>query len=507
MKNPWKAIKAKLRTTHRTEQPTNQEQAEIDPSSKGLAQVAPSPWRADTSLNLSAPENNSTCASLSGLSGLRKLKGDHILEVNNHQGTVPRRRGIGSDDSIPSNVAVVEAGESDSDSGFIGIVQNQTQNPPIGVHIQNASVPFAGAQGAPIQHVLAQNLPAQVLPLQVSPAWNTPVQVPANQIGRKVGLAKFAINAPAFTPAHPHGTPGLPLVFPPVNPIRQSMLLDLQRAQQNIPVNPANLLLSTSPVMIIPSLGPSPKQTASASPNIPGMPPTPLKLRGRIPEAAGPGSNILVDQPLHPRSPRPRAQHDSNPVPTADGTQKHFGIISNLRVAKNQLQPRAVKKSQNERKSKEETPWEKVDSGADHARDHVSASSEPVSKYPEPIYVGGQKYYVGGYLGGGGTAKVYSVVNRMSMKIYALKVIKRKDLEFDDLFLIKGELTVMRAISEIKHLHWSHKNGALVFVNHLVESWYDKDCIYFVMVCSTGLFTNLVIDLFDFTAALRGFSS
>ena len=121
--------------------------------------------------------------------------------------------------------------------------------------------------------------------------------------------------------------------------------------------------------------------------------------------------------------------------------------------------------------------------------DRNSSSSED----PRPIFVGEQKYYVGRHLGGGGMGRVYSVVSGVTMSLSALKVTKRKNLDWDCFSTVKSEWAILKAISEAKFVYPKRVEG-LQFVHHLMESWYDKDHIYFVMVCSTGFFTNLVID-------------
>ena len=109
------------------------------------------------------------------------------------------------------------------------------------------------------------------------------------------------------------------------------------------------------------------------------------------------------------------------------------------------------------------------------------------------IYVGEMEYYIGKYLGGGGMGKVYSVVSKRSMSLAALKVIKRKDLFSEDISFVRGEWAVLKAISEAKFFH-TKQSDTLQFVHHLLESWYDGNNIYFVMVCSVGFVTTLTID-------------
>jgi hypothetical protein len=430
-----------------------------------MVQAAPSPRKEDSSVHLSAPEDNPTCTSLPGLSDLCKLEDNHAHGVNNCQETAIQRPGADLKGSVGSGVLVSGEAENCSDRDSIEVVPSQTQDATYNTHVQRTPDPFADAQDTPIQPMLAQ----------ITPAPNTPAQLPpVNQILRE------AIHPPVFTPVHPNGTPaqppGLPALFPPVTPGRQPLLLDPRDAQRKLPINPANLFASPNPFMVIPALSPPSKQT---TPNTPTVPPL---VHGRMSEAIGLAPDILRDQPLLPRSPRPRVQPNLDPVATAKGKEKPLGVIGDRRVLNHQLQPQAAEKPQNE-------PDAKVESAVG-ARDQVGAPSEPPDTYPEPIYV--RKYFVGRYLGGGATGKVYSVLNKKSMTLHALKVIERGDFRFDDVSMVKQELNIMRAISEAKFFG-SRNNGALLFVNHLVESWYDKDCIYFVMVRLAALVTNLVM--------------
>jgi len=109
------------------------------------------------------------------------------------------------------------------------------------------------------------------------------------------------------------------------------------------------------------------------------------------------------------------------------------------------------------------------------------------------IYVGEMKYFVGRYLGGGGMGKVYSVVSKESMNLNALKVIRRKYLISGDFATVRDEWSVLKAISEAKFFHARRPNG-LQFVQNLLESWFDKENIYFVMVRSVGFVMSLAAD-------------
>ena len=453
----WRSIKAKLKSTFPSKRltkvvPSLQEQATPDSLPKESVQVAPEPREEDTSTHSSAPADNT---SLSGLSGLYKLGDNPAYGLDNHHEATPRRQRTRSNGSIESNAAVFGFSEGDS----IQTVENQAQNPPV-----------------------------QAVPVQIMP--DARVQPPS--VNKMRGKAKPTISTQTFTPTHPNGSPnqspGVALGLPPVTPGSRPMPLDPQNVQQKVPVYFADPLLSPSPAMVIPALGgsPPPKQI---TPSTPSMPPTPLKNHGKISEINDPVSNTFPDQPLLLHSPRP----DLDSVSTAGEKRMPYGVIGDRRAAKVQFQPWVAEKLQDEPEGKAKWPPAKVEptpvnEGASSARGRVNTS--PIYARSKPIHVGRQKYYVGRYLGGGATGKVYSVVNKKSMRIYALKVIKRKDLKYDDFSMVKEELAIMRAISEAKHFG-SQINGALLFVNHLVESWYDKDCIYFIMVCSAA---GLVMD-------------
>lgn len=294
------------------------------------------------------------------------------------------------------------------------------------------------------------------------------------------------IHVPVFTPARLVDTsarpPRLPQISPLVTPNRQPKLLDPGNVQRNTPVKPADRPMSASPGMVIPPLGVSPAP----------------KLIGKILEPVSPAPDVFAERPLLPRSPRPPVRPNLDSDSTAEGKRNDYGVIGDRRVAKDQLRPQAVERSRNKLNTKEQASSATVKPAPvsdepDDARNHGGSPSESVSAYPKPIYVGERKYYVGRYLGKGAAGSVYSALNQRSMTIIALKVIKRRSLRFDDLSTVKEELTIMRAISGAKFLSSRH-NEALSFVNHLLESWYDKDCVYFVMVSSAGLVTDLTIN-------------
>ena len=410
--------------------------------------------------------------------------------MDNHPETVPQLQGTVLNNSIRSDIAVSGEAESDPDDDSIVIVQNQTPTSPFNIHVQEASDSSTNTQETHIQPILAQNSPVQAAPFQITPAQNLPAQVQlpsVNQIGRGVEMANIAFRTPVFTPTLPSGTPARPpgLIIPPVTPYRQLIPLDPQNAQRKITANPFNPFPSPSPVMVIPALGapPSPKQTI---PNTPYIPPAPFK------DQVGPAPNIIAGPPFLPRSPRPRVQHNLGSVQNAGGKQRNFGVIGDRRVGNNEPQSHIAEKPPNELQNKEKVGSAPTSDGANSTLNRDGLPSGPLYTYPKPIHVGWERYYVGRYLGGGAAGKVYSALNKKSLKIHALKVIKRKDLRFDDLSMVKEELTIMRTISETKYFG-SQPNGALSFVNHLLESWYDKDCIYFVMVRSAGLVTNFAI--------------
>jgi hypothetical protein len=284
-------------------------------------------------------------------------------------------------------------------------------------------------------------------------------------------------------------------------PSPQIELLGLQNAQQKTPATSANLFLSPSPMMVVPALGTpsSSKLPTPTTPNTPTMPPTPIKHQSKIPGVIGQTPNPVANQPpaLLPRSPRRPPPPGLVPVLPVNG-EHNFGVIGDRRVSKNQPQPQVAGESKDKPEIKEDLPLAKLEptqtlDGVDIAQDQEgqdSAESQSVEKDPEPIYVGQPGYYVGRHLGGGGMGRVYSVISRVTMGLSALKVIKRKNLDSDGFSMVKSEWTILKAISEAKFLYAKRIEG-LQFVHHLMESWYDKEHIYFVMVCSAGFFTNL----------------
>lgn len=398
---------------------------------------------------MSVPEDNPTFPRLPGFSGLDKLRDedDFTYGAEDYREPASQRQETGS---IKPNISVSGISESDSGNYPTEIVQDQTQNYPFSIHIEKATVSSVDTQGAAVQPALAQKPQVQDPPGQITPAQNMPAQVQLSsvkRVRRKMAIANLTTSTPVL--AHPDGTldqpPGLPLLFPPETFSRQPVLLDPQNPQRKTPINPADLLQSFSPAMDVPTHG-APHLSNQTIPNTPNT------------------------QPFLPRIPRPRPQPKptTDPVLPVEREYKRFGVIGDHRAAKNQLIQAQ---------------------GVDSAQVQTHTPSEPVYTYPNPIYA--KNYYVGRCLGGGAAAKVYSALNMKSMTTCGLKVIKRRDLGFD-LSMVKVEVDIMQAISETKRLG-SKKYGPLLFVNHLVECWYDRDRIYFVMVCPPGLFMNLVM--------------
>lgn len=489
---------------------------QVVPPSQERVEIDPPPQKAVSSVDLSASEdshnpNNSVRteplrASLLSLPGLQKLNcdlrasqaptettldnapptapQDPAPKVIDHPETAPQRQGSDSDESVRSDKAALRDTHDGSDD-TIKIAPNQLQDSP-------AEIP-----------------PVQVTSVQISPTHNTPIQIqrpPLNRAEKKVEIPRILIPGPAlaFTPARPNGTPvQSPGVFsPPLAPSPQTGLLGLQHAQQKTPVTPANLFPAPSPWMVVPALGTphSPIPTTPVTPNTPTMPATPIEHQSRIPGVTCPTPNVIPNQipGFLPRSPGKSPLHNLFPVPADGGQKKDIGVIGDRRVVTNQPQPHDVWEPMDEPESEEGAQPVEVEptpecNGADGARDRDGTKSQPIRGYSEPIYVGEQKYYVGRHLGGGAMGKVYSVVSKESMKLSALKVVKKKDLNLDDFSMIKGEWTVLKAIAEAKFFY-TKRVEALRFVHHLSESWYDKDSIYFNMVCSVGFVTSLAID-------------
>ena len=389
------------------------------------------------------------------------------------------------------------------------VVPNQLQNPPVEVpRVQKAPTPAATVQGALVQATTPRNPQIRVVPFQATPTQNTPPQAQhplVNQIDDNVEVAKLAI--PGFTTPRPQGAlaqfPGL--FSPPLTPNSPQPKLP----QQKTPLRPANLFLSPSPIMVVPDLGtPSSLMLATpTTPTTPIMPPTPIKHQGRIPVGYTPNQTPV----LPPRSPRRPPPHGLDPISTVDGEKKDFGTIGDRRVrelsaglngvVENQPQPEVIGIITDKPESEGRVPSVKVEhtSGCNEAegqgdRDGTKPRpSQTQSKGIRTVYVGEMKYFIGRYLGGGGMGKVYSVVSKESMALAALKVIRRKDLDSEDLAIVKGEWAVLKAISEAKFFHARRPDG-IQFLHHLSESWYDRENVYFVMVRSVAFVTSLAID-------------
>ena len=483
----------------------------IPPSQKQVG-IDPPPQEAVSSVDLSASEgdHNPTRSvraepprtSLSSLPELRELNGtlhasqapkettldgahpttlpDPAPETIDHPETAPQRQGSDSDDSVRSDKAVI--GDT--------------------LNTSNDTIRIASNQ---LQDSLAEIPPVQVTPAQITPAQNTPIQIQRpllNQIEKKVEVHKLVIPGPtlAFTPARPKGTPVQSPGMLSLAPSPQIGLLGPRNAQQKTPVTPANLVIP-SPFMVVPALGTphSPIPTIPTAPNTPIMPATPIKHQSGIPGATCLTPNVIPNHTpgFLPRSPK----RDLFPVPTAGGEKKDFGVIGDRRVITNRPQSHVVWEPKDKPESKVEAPSVEVEpmpmcDGVDGARDREywdDTKSRPMRGSSEPIYVGEQKYYVGRHLGGGAMGKVYSVISKESMKLSALKVIKKKDLNLDEFSMVKGEWTVLKAITEAKFFY-TKRNEALRFVHHLLESWYDRDSIYFIMVCSVGFVISQAID-------------
>jgi hypothetical protein len=477
IKKSWAAIKSKLKHACRVKQPVQvisytQKQVEIDPSPKEPVQeIAPS-----AKLSTSEDDHTRTPSvhteplrnSLSSLPGFQKLKGSllaspdldeshpvtlpsHIPETNDHPETIPQRQGSNSNDSVGSDEAVF-GDTPNASSRAVTIAPNKPQN-------------------SPVQTPHVQKPPIRIVVGEVEAAKSaTPGPVP------------LFVPRPEDTPLR---CPGL--LSPPWTPSRQLKPLDPQNAQQKSPVTSTNLLHFPSPFMVIPNLG------TPTAPTSPIMPPTPIKHQGRIPEAIGEALNVGAYQtPATPaiplRSPKRPPPPGIVPVPNASGEKNNFGVIGDRRVVKDQ--PGSKEKAP----SAKEESMPKCDAAhgtRDQENRDDTKSQQSVSR-PGAVYVGDMKYYVGRYLGGGGMGKVYSVVNKESMNLAALKVIRRKRLNLDTLALVKGEWAVLKAISEAKFFRSRMPHG-IQFVHHLLESWYDQENIYFAMVCSVGFVTGLLL--------------
>jgi len=495
MKKSWAAIKSKLGGAHRVKQsvrvyPFPQKQVEIDPPPQEVAPTIDRP----------ASEDNHTCAysvragpprtSLSSLPGFNELKGtligearpttppNHTPGVNDYPETAPQRQG--SDDSVRSDKAAFGGTPHASID-----TATATLNQPHGSLVE-------------IPHV------------QITPAQDTSIyaQYPLVNPIEKGEVAKLAIPpTPIFTPPHPQGTPiRSPGLFASL--LTPSPQFKPQDSPQKSPVSPTNLLVPPSPIVVVPNLGtPFPSSpTTPTTPTTPIMPATLIKHQAWIPAVFG-QTPVPQTPALPPRSPNRPPPPGLNPITMAGGERKDFGVIGDRRacrlsagsneVAKNQPQLRVVGGSKGKPEREEEAPPVKVEHtpkcGGQEREDRNGPRSQPGEAKPGGIYVGEMKYYVGRYLGGGGMGDVYSVVSKESMNLKALKVIRRKYLISGDFSTVRDEWSVLKAISEAKFIYPRQVDG-LQFVQNLLESWYDKENIYFVLVCSTGFVTSIAIN-------------
>ena len=497
-------MKSKFKSAFGIKQPaeansSSQKRAEIDPPPKQSVQISVSqtPEHSDC---LSGPEDDHFHTSLSTLAGFQTLENDLLSttpcdpspKVSNYSETALQRRETYPRDSIRSDVAVFGEDEDGADNEAITVTLDEAQSLPVDTeNTPKAPPPLAGAREVPVRH---RNILVPTLLVQSTSIQDAPVEVQqrlASGTGGEMTKLTTPGPAPVFNPSRPKDTPiHPPGILPHLILNKGPLPLDPHHAQQQ---TPANLPLSPSPHMIIPTLGASPwsKGITTAMQDTPMIPPTMLEYQGIRPEAYWPLPNTLAGQlpALPPRSPQRPPPHKNHGIKTADGEKKNLGVIGDRRATKNPPQPQVAERPNNEPGDKEDVPLVKVDSPQAIAQAHCTRHPPvPTRAHPEPIYVG--KYYVGRPLGEGGTGKVYSVVNKELMMMNALKVIKRKYLRFDNLSLVKDELAIMRAISENKFFGRQQVPG-LSFVNHLVESWYDKDNIYLVMVRSPTFVVNL----------------
>jgi hypothetical protein len=414
-------MKSKLKSDRCTKEPTGAVLRPLRMQVEINLGLSPVPQEAAPSVDL--PASDRTCVSIDSIhpeppcSSFPSLPRLRKLDARQPEIT-PGRRGSGSNDTVRSDEAV-----------FGDTVNGAIHDSPT---------------------VEARNAPAHA----------------RYQIGKKMEVPKLAI--PRLAPAPTNGAqcavqyPGN--LSPPLTSSPQVKLSGLRNAQQRTPVVLANTAVSSSSMTVARTLGIPP----SAKSTIP-------KHQGGNPGVICQTQNVVASQTpsLLPRSLRRLSPLDSDPVTVGGGND--FGVIGDRRPSKNQQQSQAVG-----------APLVKVEptsapDGVDGKRDPDDSPKPESNDYPEPIYVGEGRYYVGRYLGGGAMGKVYSVANRESMGLAALKVIKRKNLNSADLSLVKSEWAILKAISEAKFVS---REPGLQFVHGLLESWYDKEHIYFAMVRS-----------------------
>ena len=442
-------------------------EVEINPAPKDSVGLTPVPQEAAPFVDLPASEDDSLIPPVPEQATVKASRSsnlpDYTPEVIRQSEIAPGRQESGSDDTIRS------------DEAAFGYTQDATNDTIMVVLYQPQNSSVAEVQNAPAQ--------AQ-FPL-------------TNQIERKVEVPKLTI--PGLAPTPTNGTQCVvqhpAILSPPLTPSSQIKIWGLQNAQQRIPAIFANPAISPSPTAVVQPLGtpPSVIPTIRTTPDTPATPPTPIKHQGRNPGGIRKTPNVVANQipaPL-PRSPRRLSPFDPDPVTVGGG--KNIGVIGDRRPSKNQPQSQVV----GEPKDEETTPLVKVEptpvsDRTDGKRDSDNSPEPEPIKYPEPVYVGRGRYFVGRYLGGGAMGRVYSVANRESMALSALKVIKRKNLDSTDYSLIKGEWSILKAIGEAKFVNGEGTQG-LQFVHGLLESWYDRDHIYFAMVRSMDFLTSPTI--------------
>ena len=504
IRRSWAAIKSKLKSARRVRQPVqvtpfSQKQVDIDPPSQEEASSINQPASKDTHDRARPARKEPPRASLSSLPGFQELKGtlpaspaiegvvldeahpttppNHTPEMDYRHGTTPQRQGGGSGDSARSDKAVF--GDSQ--------------------HASNDTIKVTPGQlhGSPVEIPHVRIIPAQNT--------STHAQHPLmNQI-EKPEVTKLVIPGytSVFTPLHPQGTPvRSPGVFAPL--LTPSPQFKSPGSLQKSPVSPTNLFISPSPIVVVPHPATpfSPSQTTPTTPTSPNMPPTPIKHQSWIPAPFG-QTPAHQTPALPPRSPYRPPPPGLNQTPTTGGEKKDSGGIGDRssagvnEAAKNQPQLRVVGEPKDKSESEEGTPSVWVEHTPEwdmrEREDQDVTRPQPREIQAKGIYVGEMQYYVGRYLGGGGMGKVYSVVSKESMNLNALKVIRRKYLISGDFATVRDEWSVLKAISEAKFFHPRRPNG-LQFVQHLLESWYDKENIYFVMVRSMGFVTSLTIN-------------
>ena len=483
-------MRSKLKSNHCTKESVVvilplRVQFEIDPALEDLPGLPPVVLQEEApSLGLPAPDGNRVlahsihaeppCSCLLNHPRLRKFDGsftplvpdqatvrgtrspslhDHASGVARQLEVTPGRQRSGSNDTVRSDEAVFGDTHNAADDSIMIVLDEPRCSSPVDV------------RQAPVQPQLHFT----------------------NRIGKRTEVPKLAI--PGLAPAPADGMrcvarrPGIP--SPPLTPSSKVKLSGPRDAQRRPLLVVANPTVSPSPTAVARGTPPSAKSTTRP------MPLTPIKHQGRNPGVIRQAPNVEANQTktLLPRSPRRVSPLDLDPVTVGGG--KTFGVIGDHRPSKGRTQSQAV----GEPKDKKSTPPVKVEPmlAPDRVDGERGSDDDPRPELidcPAPIYVGGGRYYVGRYLGGGAMGRVYSVANRESMQLAALKVIKRKNLNSTDLSFVKGEWAILKAIGEAKLVG---RDPGLQFVHSLLESWYDREHIYFAMVRSMDFFTSPVI--------------